>query len=421
MTVRLNKNHWTVDVQVNGHRVRRKSPINTELGARVYEAQLREELANGGPSGLASKHRSVASWAAEWMTTHCTTLNHSANGIRTKESVLRNHILPYFGHKQLDQVDTSAVDRFIQAQHRQGLSPKSINNHLAILGRMLRVAQEYDLLYDLPRMRRLPVQHKDIEFYSEEEVERLLGDVEEPVLNLMVRVGLRTGMRKGEIAALEWDCVNFDDSIIQVKRNIVKGIVGAPKSKKSRVLPMSRDVHDLLYDRRRARGLVFRRSERKIQWAPYRQATDYISTKMMSRAASRICARTGVRDLGWHALRHTFATQLIRRGVDIHQVCTLLGHSSITVTEKYLHVLGATLQGTVDLLLEDPAGRGSGSHLQGADPDLKLAVERMASALRAVRAMPRGRSTNCPNIGGILASPPTPRSLPDTQKEHQMN
>lgn len=362
MTVRLHKNRWIADVQVRGRRVRRRSPINSELGARVFEQALRQQLEDGDPLfGRRSEMPSVASWAREWMANECTLLDHSATGIRTKETILRLHLLPFFGSMRLDTVDSRTIKRFVSEQHRKGLAAKTINNHLAVLGRLLRAAEEDGLLDAVPKIKKRKTTSPDLKFYNEVEVEQLLSDNKEPVLNLMVRTGLRTGMRKGEIAALEWDCVRFDDNVIRVSRNIVHGVVGVPKSKKPRTIPMSRDFRDMLRTHRRSGGLVFRRSARAVQHGKSRYSTEYITNEMMTKGIMRLCRRVGVRYLGWHALRHTFATQLIRRGVDVHQVCALLGHSSITVTEKYLHVQGTTLQGTVDTLLEPAELHGTGS------------------------------------------------------------
>lgn len=80
------------------------------------------------------------------------------------------------------------------------------------------------------------------------------------------------------------------------------------------------------------------------------------------RFLARLCRRTGVRDIGWHTFRHTFATQLVDHGAAMREIQELLGHTTITMTEKYAHVAPTSLRRAVDLLGgqnvngEQPAG-----------------------------------------------------------------
>jgi len=329
---------------MNGHRVRRKSPMNTKAGAQAFEATLRMRLAQG--EALKKAARQIPTFEAvakEWMSTHVTRATHSPRGIELKESTLRNHLLPFFGRRRIDRIRTRLIDQFTAHQGRRGYAPKTINNHLTILRRLLQVAMEWDYIDDVPKVRKLKTTPAVMDFYHEDEVRDLLLDYSEPTYNAMVRTGLRTGMRFGEIAALEWDCVSFDDDVIHVRRNRTGRHVGVPKSKRFRDIPMTRDLRNFLRRNARREGLVFPSAR-----GAYRSYTG------CQKALKRLCERAGVRYLGWHGLRHTYATQLVRRGVDIHAVSRLLGHSSILMTEKYLHVLASTLQGVVDKLLVSP-------------------------------------------------------------------
>lgn len=64
----------------------------------------------------------------------------------------------------------------------------------------------------------------------------------------------------------------------------------------------------------------------------------------------RLCKRAGIRSIGWHTLRHTFASQLVAHGVSLRAVQLLLGHSSVVVTERYAHLAPSRLQEAVAVL-----------------------------------------------------------------------
>ena len=64
----------------------------------------------------------------------------------------------------------------------------------------------------------------------------------------------------------------------------------------------------------------------------------------------RACKKAGIRYIGWHTLRHTFASQLVSEGVPINAVQELLGHSSIVMTMKYAHLAPSALRSAVDVL-----------------------------------------------------------------------
>ena len=158
---------------------------------------------------------------------------------------------------------------------------------------------------------------------------------------------LGTGMRLGEALALRWKDINFDTEILSVSKNVVytrnrkTGTYiykeqSTPKTKKScRVLPMSPEIQTLLLGIREKSKynlpvhLVFSSSK-----------GSFLQPNNLLRTFRIICARAEIRKGDIHSLRHTFATSLIRNGVDVSIVSALLGHSSISITyDTYVHVI----------------------------------------------------------------------------------
>jgi len=91
----------------------------------------------------------------------------------------------------------------------------------------------------------------------------------------------------------------------------------------------------------RPQGLVLQINEKPI--------TGYAASEMLGHA----CIRASVKHIGWHKLRHTFASQLVGRGVNLRSVQELLGHSTIQMTERYVHLTQSSLQQVI-LVLEQP-------------------------------------------------------------------
>jgi integrase len=152
---------------------------------------------------------------------------------------------------------------------------------------------------------------------SLEEESRLLANAI-PTIQDIVLYALNTGSRIGEIFSLRWRDVNLD-------RNLVT--VFSSKTQKTGPIPINPDVR---------RILEFWGLGRKNEFVFYNQKTE---TPFVDLSAGLELAtkKAGISGVTWHTLRHTFASRLLERGVDIMTVKELLGHSTVTVTMRYTH------------------------------------------------------------------------------------
>jgi len=152
---------------------------------------------------------------------------------------------------------------------------------------------------------------------SLEEESKLLTNAT-PAIQDIVLYALNTGSRIGEIFSLRWQDVNLDRNLITVF---------SPKTQKTRPIPINPDAR---------RILEFWALGRKNEFVFYNQKT---GTPFVDLGAGLelACKEAGVSGVTWHTLRHTFASRLLERGVDIMTVKELLGHSTVTVTMRYTH------------------------------------------------------------------------------------
>ncbi len=349
MAVKKWRGKWVVDFIVDGKRVRRVSPVQTKRGAKAYEVELRLELTSATPESGAAPAAEVptlAEFATEWMSTSVRVHNKPSEQDR-KSRTLRNHLVPFFGKRRLDQITQRDVETFRAQQLSQGLAVNTVNRHLAALARLMRCAVDWGVIREMPTIRMMRKQVEPTEWLRPDESERLLDATK--AMNLrwftFFYVALRTGLRKGEIFGLHWSEIDLERRRLTVRYTVWMGQLGTPKNGKSREVPIAADLVDVLSAwRERTPGeLVF----------PSRKGQPVYGQAIANQALDRALKRAGLRRIRFHDLRHTFASQLVLRGCSLKVVQQLMGHHSVTMTERYAHVGDDQLVEAVQALVVD--------------------------------------------------------------------
>lgn len=337
MTIRpLGPKHWEVDVSksVNGQQRRKKKRVRcTKAEAESLEARFKRELDAGELTLL--RPPTVEDFSAVLLDYART--NNKASEVRSKSDHLRLYILPRFAQHRLDAVTREQVEAF-KSDLTTRLKPHTVNNILATLRRLLSLAVEYERLGRVPAFELLPRPPGRIDFLTFDEADAVVAAAED-AWRCRILVGLRTGLRQGELLGLGWSGVELELDQVHVYRAFVKGEWTTPKNGRARRVPLSPAVRAALEAHPRTGELVWPGAAGK--------PLDYwIAREGLRRA----CKRAGVRLVGWHVLRHTFASHLVMRGVDIRTVQELMGHSSITQTMAYAHLAPGHRRSAVDVL-----------------------------------------------------------------------
>ena len=273
---------------------------------------------------------------------------------RNKEMHLRRHLLPFFGKMKLDAITGRTVDRYIAHKFTTHLKAKTINLHVSTLRRALSLALEWEIITVLPRFRFLKVPKYERDFLDFDEAARLI-DAADPEYKTMTIVALRTGMRLGELLGLRWRDVDLVTGRLVVNQNLVRGIVGTPKSGKSREIPLSDEALTALKQHRHLRGeLVFCTDSGKE-----------LTKDMIKRAFERAAKRAGLRHVYPHMLRHSFASHLAMRGAPQKAIQDLMGHSTAEMTNRYMHLSPDARRDAVQLL--DNFSRANGTSASSGD------------------------------------------------------
>lgn len=358
MAVKKWRGKWVVDLIVDGKRVRRVSPVQTRRGARAYEDELRlvaTAQASTGTVLAPVEAPTFAEFAPDWLTTYAVVNNKPSEQYR-KQSNLR-HLVPFFGKWRLDEITPRRVEAYKAEKLRKGLANSTINRHLTVLQTVLRSAQEWGRVESVPRIRMLPETHDDFDWLRPEEAARMLDaarGMERPWYTVFF-LALRTGMRRGEIFGLHWSEVDFGARLITVKHSLWCSKLGSPKSGKLRLIPMTADLVTTLEAWRpySPGAVVFPGVDGKVLHS------QGIANRMLETALTR----AELRRLRFHDLRHTFASHLVLKGRSLKEVQVLMGHHSVTETERYAHIGDDQLATAIDAL--DGLGSPEGDEGEG--------------------------------------------------------
>lgn len=345
MSIYKRKGNYWINIRCNGVRYRKASPDNSSSGAKAYEALLRQKIAKEGiitfkPEKKEESIPTFIVFSKKWHDVYVKT-NNKYSEILNKESVLRAHLVPFFGNKPLDKISNLDIESYKAEKQQAGQANKSINNHLIVLNKCLNTAQEWGVIEKTPNIKLLKVQPQKFDFLNIEECQTLI-DNGEGLFKDMILLGLKTGLRFGELIALKWEDVNFKGSLLTVQRSISRGKVGSTKSNKIRYIPLVEDVLQILKDKKQQDEYIFSSGDNKP-----------LGAMTCLRWLHKACYSAGLRRIGWHTLRHTFASHLAQNGVSVVIIKELLGHADVKTTMRYSHLTTSAMQGAINTLSDN--------------------------------------------------------------------
>lgn len=195
---------------------------------------------------------------------------------------------------------------------------------------MLNRAVDWEVLDQSPMqgLKFLRENNARLRYLSLEECDRLIESCMVPHLKAIVTVPLHTGMRSGEIRDLLWRDIDFDSGFI---------IIRDSKNGEPRHVPMNSTVVEFFRNYPRTRG------------------SDFIFTNAaggglgwLQHGFRTALARAGLTDPHFHDLRHTFASQWMMAGGELHALKDILGHKTIAMTRRYAHLSSAYKRAMLD-------------------------------------------------------------------------
>jgi len=322
-------------------RIRRVSPIQTKRDAHEYERQVLLELMQSKTTTVLDKPKpkeeipTLKDWS-ETFTAREAKKDGKLSGRKSKRTILDRHLLPTLGNLRLDQIRKQQLDHFKAVQRGKGLKNKTINNHLTVLRRMLDEAHQDEILDGIPRFQWLKAEDPDFDWLTEAETAELIKHAY-GIWRVLIILAVRTGMRLGELRGLQTKSIDFANGLVKVKHCYARGVLGTPKNNRIRILPLEADTVAILKKHRHIRGSYFFCGENG----------EPIGRTTCRRHLHAICKLAGIRPIGWHTLRHSFASQLAMKGVPMPVIRELMGHATMDMTLRYAHLAPSALRDAV--------------------------------------------------------------------------
>jgi len=325
---------WWFHFSFRGKRIQESTKQGNKRVAEQIEAARKTQLAKG-ELGIQDRKptptlKEFAPRFEKAIETQCAEKPRTVTFYKAKlKALLADGIL---ASTPLDAIDEAVIEAYKQSRtctisrRKKPLSPGSVNRELATLLRLLRLAHEWKLISRVPRVRKLRGE-RSREFTLSYPQEKAYFAVLPSTLCDVATLLLDTGLRLGEALSLDWRQVHIQPAN-GAKFGYLTVLSGKAKSRKSRNVPLSE----------RAISVLRRWGPVEHGYVFHREDGSPLSETLLDQQHAR--ARTLLKlpqDFVLHSLRHSFGTRLGESGADAFTIMKLMGHSSVTVSQRYVH------------------------------------------------------------------------------------
>ena len=265
------------------------------------------------------------------------------------DDVINKRLIPSLGEYEMENLTPIVLQRYIVELSQKGniktgggLAPNSVNIIVLVIRSSLSMAYVLGLTKEIhiEKIKRPKIGEKSIESFSYDEQKRIEQAIISNKKDKMfgVILCLYTGLRIGELLALEWSDIDFSKGELSVSKTCYDGydengrrcrITGTPKTESSqRMIPIPKQIIPYLKDikRRSSSNHVVGNGNKDITIRSYQRSFELLLKKYK------------ISHHGFHSLRHTFATRAIECGMDVKSLSEILGHKNPNITlKRYVH------------------------------------------------------------------------------------
>lgn len=327
-----------------------KSRIEAERWQEKTEPEIEPQFEPHPEAPIESKTIIFKELAERWLSNYAE-VRKAPSSVILDRQLLRDYWLPALGHLVLDEIKpTDILDLQAQLRKENRLAIKTINLITSLIHKIFDDAITWQLIDKNPSQGISPLRNaeQDMSFWTFEERDAFLAFAkrENPEVYEIIAMAVHTGLRKGELEGLCRDCLDFKRREIIVKRNYctkTKKLNNYTKGKNIRHVPMNSTVLEIL--------------RRRENFFPHQPVFVLDFAHLAWRYFIPMQRQLGIKVIRFHDLRHTFASHLAMSGVSTFDIQKLLGHQSITMTQRYMHLAPDHLAGTTDVLEESRKDR----------------------------------------------------------------
>lgn len=281
-------------------------------------------------------------WSNEWLEYKKSIVKESTY-IKYR-SIVFIHINPFFENLFIEELSNSDIQQFLNVKSNvECLSTKTVTEIINVLKSIISLANDFSVSTKcnfkyISLKRKEP---KTIRVLSKEEEKRLIEVLLDnmDIYKLGVLIGLYSGIRLGEICALKWENIDFENNIIHIVNTMQRLqtfdeskkthiVITVPKTKSSyRDVPIPYSLSNYMKKFISNNNFVLSTEAKK-----------FIEPRVMQYRFKKYLKIGKIDNANFHSLRHTFATRCIESGVEAKVLSEILGHSSVTITlDRYVH------------------------------------------------------------------------------------
>ena len=263
--------------------------------------------------------------------------NYSAKTVKEYKSVFNNFAV-FTGDINLKLMSVQLIENY-KAHKLSQVTPDTVNKHLRTLKAGFNFAIKLNWITENPfnKIVKIKIPQKNLPIFNSEEICALFSVISDKNILLISKFALLTGCRLNEILNLQWNDVNFSNETITIKNKATF----KTKSGKIRIIPMTENIKELLLSIKTnyrnsniiefistSDNYIFKK-DNDIKFTP-----DFVTHKFKN-----YCRKAGLPEhLHFHGLRHTYITDLVKKGLNINFIKELAGHSDIKTTLIYTHL-----------------------------------------------------------------------------------
>jgi len=334
MSLRKIGRYYWLDLRIRGIRIRRSlKTSNKEIALIRYPLKKAELLHEFGEkkARLADFIDKYIEWA--WSTKPASAQREEQRLRIIQEILSKDKIL------FLDEINSYIVEGIKINLRKRGRAKSTVNQYIGLIRRLYNRAADWEIYEgkNPARKVRLYTQNSHREALSAKNVDAIVSKAKEISLHPrsrlqklfpdLILLALNTGMRRSEILYLRWQDIKEDEILIRGKGG------------KRRAIPLNQVAKDVILSQPRRSEFVFHLPNRD-------------KPTLFKRTIERVRRETRI-EWSFHTLRHTFATMLLERGVDIITIGSILGHSKVYTSLIYSHTSREKMKKAVDILGSD--------------------------------------------------------------------
>lgn len=291
--------------------------------------------------------------------------------------IIDTHLIPAFGSKHLDQINTRMIYDFLSKKLSDGLRSYTVKNIKNCFSAILKHAHSPEhyiesnpangIIIPRPEDERPSREPNPFTWEEKDHFEKVVNKYY-PKHYPLILCGLRTGLRIGELIALKWEDLNFDDRLIFVQRNITKGKITTPKyeSGKRHVRMSSQLIEAFKQHRTKMKEDKLRKQWKDLpEWVFYNENGGYLNYgNFLNRVWNRVMDLSELSRRTPHDLRHTYATLRLSKGDSLAEVSKEMGHSKPEITYRYYYKwLPKESYSNIDELDDNPLANATNRNL----------------------------------------------------------